>query len=68
MLIKSCSNCKFHETKKNGKEKMSYCARENCYSQYAKCIANKAVNRFLEQESQEPDRLFSAISKFYPLE
>ena len=68
MLIKSCSNCKFHEIKQDGVEKMSYCRKENSYSRYSKCIANKALNQFLEQESREPDRPFSALSAFYPLE
>ena len=68
MLIKSCFNCNFHEIKKKGKEKMSYCGRENCFSRYTKCIANKALNLFLEQESRQPDRIFSAINHFYPLE
>jgi len=70
MLLKSCSNCKFHEIKQNGngEGKISYCARENCYSQYSKCLANKALSQFLEQETREPDRPFSAINHFYPQE
>jgi len=68
MLIKFCFNCKFHVIKKEEKEKMSHCERENCYSRYSKCIANKALNRFLDQETREPDRPFSAISQFYPQE
>ncbi len=68
MLIKSCLNCKFHEVKQDGNEKMSYCVRENSYSRHSKCIVNKALNRFLEQEYLEPDRLFSAIGHFKPLE
>jgi hypothetical protein len=68
MLIKSCSNCKFHEIKQEGKEKISYCARENCYSQYSKCLTNKALSRFLEQESGENARTFSAVTHFYPQE
>jgi hypothetical protein len=68
MLIKSCFDCKFHEIRQEGKEKISYCARENCYSRYSKCIADKALNRFLEQESGEHNRPFSAIERFYSLE
>jgi hypothetical protein len=67
MLLKSCFQCKFHEIKQ-AEEKMSYCQRENCYSRYSKCIADKALNRFLEQESQKPDKRFSAVTHFYPLE
>jgi len=68
MLIKSCFQCKFHEAKQNGRGKISYCARENCFSRYSKCIANKALNRFLEEESREPDRSYSAFTHFYPRE
>ena len=68
MLIKSCLTCKFHEITQEGDEKMSRCIRENCYSEFSKCIATKALNRFLEQDSSEKDRPFSAINQFYPLE
>jgi hypothetical protein len=68
MLIKSCFKCKFHEIKEDGKEERSYCQRENCYSRYSKCVANRALDRFLEQESREPDRPFSAVTHFYPRE
>ncbi len=64
MLIKSCLDCKFHEAKQNGKEKTSYCARESCWSRYSKCIANKALDRFLEQESADINRPFTAIAHF----
>jgi len=63
MLIKSCSQCKYHEIKQAEKEQMSYCARENCWSQYSKCVANKALNRFLEQESSENYRPYPAITQ-----
>jgi hypothetical protein len=56
MLIKPCFICKFHEIKEEESEPMSYCSRENCYSRYSKCIANKALDRYLEQESSERDR------------
>ncbi|OGP74743.1 MAG: hypothetical protein A2W09_02790 [Deltaproteobacteria bacterium RBG_16_50_11] len=64
MLIRSCFDCGFHEVKEN--EKMSYCRRENCYSSYSKCIANKALDKFLEQECSENKRFFSALSHLYP--
>lgn len=67
MLIKSCFKCAFHEIKEDGKEETSYCARENCYSRYSKCVANKALDRFLEQESSDLDRPFLAIAHIYPV-
>jgi hypothetical protein len=68
MMIKFCLPCKFHEIKKGEEKPMSYCARENCWSQFSKCVANKALNRFLEQESSESHRPFSAVNSMYPIE
>ena len=51
MLIRSCFDCQFHVEKVNGeKEKTSYCSRENCFSRFSKCIAMKALERYLEEE------------------
>ena len=61
MLIKSCLSCKYHEIKHAEKEQMSYCARENCWSQYSKCVANKALNRFQNK------KLHKAIDLTQPL-
>ena len=68
MLLKSCFNCKYHEIKQEGQEQISRCLKENCYAQYSKCIANKALDRFLEQESSEHGRSFSAIDRVYSRE
>ncbi|PIX26205.1 MAG: hypothetical protein COZ69_01210 [Deltaproteobacteria bacterium CG_4_8_14_3_um_filter_45_9] len=62
MIIKSCISCKFHEIKLDGKEETSHCRRENCWSRYSKCIAEKALERFLEQESSEHNRPFSVLN------
>jgi len=66
MLLKSCFRCEFHEAKKNGKQEISYCQRENCWSRYSKCVANKALNRFLEQESADQGRPFTVIDQICP--
>jgi hypothetical protein len=55
MLIKTCLDCKYHEIKPGEEERASYCARENCWSQYSKCLANRALHRFLEQETWESE-------------
>lgn len=68
MLIKSCLQCKYHEIKQVENEQMSHCRRENCWSRYSKCVANTALNRFLEQETSDRDRPFSAIDRFYTCE
>jgi len=53
MIIKSCLLCRFHEVKQNEEESTSYCQKENCWSQFSKCLAKKALTRFLEQENAE---------------
>jgi len=53
MVIKSCFLCDFHEIKQDENGDMSYCGKENCWSHFSKCIAKKALTRFLEQESTD---------------
>lgn len=68
MLIKTCHDCRYHEVKQEQEDQMSYCSRENCWSEYSKCIANRALSRFLEQETSENHRPFTAIGSMYPTE
>ncbi len=65
MLIKSCMTCKFHEIREEGNEKKSRCIKENCYSEFSKCIAMKALDQFIEKEKTETKSPFSAIERFY---
>lgn len=53
MIIKSCLTCKFHEFREEESEKMSRCTKENCYSEFSKCIAMKALKQFLQDESPQ---------------
>jgi len=53
MLIKSCFNCEFHNSRKAEEDLKSHCRKENCWSEFSKCVAQKALKRFLEQESSE---------------
>jgi hypothetical protein len=64
MLLRSCLICKHHEFKLIENERMSFCQRENCWAQYSKCVAGKALNRYLEQESREPDHSSSTTNRF----
>jgi len=68
MVIKSCFQCKYHEIKKEENEEMTYCVRENCWPRFSKCVATKALKRFLEEENMDQDRPFSAIERFYACE
>jgi len=67
MLIKICFPCKYHGIRQGTEEKMSYCGKENCWSRYSKCIAIKALDRYLEQETSVSDRPFSALKHVYPV-
>jgi hypothetical protein len=51
MLIRSCLSCDFHETKKEQENLASYCGKENCWSQFSKCVAKEALRRFIEEET-----------------
>jgi len=51
MLIKYCLSCAFHQEKVDDGERYSYCSRENCYSQFSKCLSKHALQRFLDEES-----------------
>jgi hypothetical protein len=53
MVIKSCNGCKFHEMRQDEVGPMSHCGRENCWSEYSKCIAKKALKTFLTMEGRE---------------
>ena len=65
MLIKSCLSCKHHTLKLEGKEQTSHCVRENCWSRYSKCITMKALEKFLEEESLQPERGFSTLDQMH---
>jgi len=53
MVIKACFSCEFHTLKEVEKGQKSHCQKENCWSEFSKCVAKKALKRFLEQESLE---------------
>ncbi len=55
MILKICNKCAFHETKGTDVEEFSFCSRENCYSQFSKCISKHALKLFLENQS-EPNK------------
>ena len=65
MLIKSCMTCKFHEIREEGSEKKSRCIKENCYSEFSKCIAMRALHQFLDDEDSQSGQPFSAVDRFY---
>ena len=54
MIIKTCSQCQFHEVKEEEEKQMSYCRKENCWAELTDCITKKAVERFLNEECKSP--------------
>ncbi len=65
MLLRSCFVCQHHEIREEDEDRHSFCRKENCWSRYSKCVAQLAMQRFLEQERVESPRPFSAISHVY---
>jgi len=63
MFIKSCINCKYHENKLDGEEPTSHCHKENCWSRYSKCVLARALEKYLKEESSQPERI-SSISTY----
>jgi hypothetical protein len=63
MLIKSCLDCKFHEVKEEGRERISGCLKEKCYARYSKCIQSKALEKFLKEESSRRENLSSTLEQ-----
>jgi hypothetical protein len=53
MVMRSCFHCEFHEVKQEENEQMSHCQKDNCWSRFSKCVANKALSRYLEQKSSD---------------
>jgi len=41
--------------KLEGKDQTSHCRKENCWSRFSKCIAFKALEKFLKEECSEID-------------
>ena len=57
MFIRACCECNFHEIKPKENSETSYCRKEGCWSLYANCIMQKALERFLHEELRAPDSL-----------
>jgi hypothetical protein len=64
MILGSCLPCPFHTIREDGEGSGSHCGKENCWSRFSKCLARKALDRFLAQEAAPP-RPFSALSHVY---
>jgi hypothetical protein len=68
MLLRSCLLCVHHEVRVFEEVQWSYCMKENCWSRYSKCLAQRAIERFLEQDRLDGPRQFSALAHVYKSE
>jgi hypothetical protein len=68
MILRSCLGCKFHEIHDSGNRQRSRCQRENCWSEFSKCIAQRALEQFLAQDRAASTRSFSALDQAYSRE
>lgn len=65
MLLKSCFICPHHEIRKEEGTSHSFCQKENCWSRYSRCLARKAVEKFIQEDRLDMPRGFSALSHVY---
>ncbi|MCJ7495449.1 MAG: hypothetical protein MUP68_14600 [Deltaproteobacteria bacterium] len=63
MLINSCFTCEFHNIKEAEEGPKSHCGKENCWSQFSKCIAKKALIRFLDQETTNRESARAQVAR-----
>jgi hypothetical protein len=68
MILNTCVNCRFHEIPDTGEEEKSRCGRENCWSEFSKCIAKRALDHYLEEDGAATRRSFSSLDQLYSLE
>ena len=52
MVIRTCSFCQHHEIRKESEEEKSFCGKEYCWSEYSKCIAHIALEKFFTEEKR----------------
>ena len=60
MVIQYCFQCAFHDIKQTEEKQMSYCSKENSWSEFSRCLSKQALKIFLEKEADpriKADRL-----------
>lgn len=64
-MLRSCLICDHHEIRLEEEVRKSFCNKENCWSRYSKCVVQRAVERFIEQDRVDAPSQFSAIAHVY---
>ena len=49
MIMQLCLDCSFHQFRREEREMVSYCEKENCWAEYSKCIQKKTLNKFFQE-------------------
>jgi hypothetical protein len=50
-IFRICSECRYHRIKGDDGDKASFCTKEGCFSSYAKCFTQKAIQKFMDEET-----------------
>ena len=65
MLLKPCLNCQHHEIRHEA-DPLSYCNKENCFSQHSRCITHKALRHYLRDNEVRKANQLTALDLLYP--
>ncbi|MFP3870171.1 MAG: hypothetical protein ACLFVT_04720 [Syntrophobacteria bacterium] len=65
MILKPCLDCQYHEIRHQSMP-MSYCTKENCFSQHSRCIINKALRQYLNENQVQGVQQSPALDLLYP--
>ena len=67
MILSYCKHCEHHSIVEIEDHKHSRCLKENCLAVYSKCLAQKAVEKFLcENDDHKKELGNSALDICYP--
>lgn len=65
MLLRPCLNCRHHEMRHESRP-ISFCSKENCFSQHSRCINQKAIQQYLKENQVKQVRQSPALDLLYP--
>ena len=65
MVLHVCQNCTYHEMVESDTGPVSHCRKENCWSQYSKCVAHQAIDYFLTHQHEVSPRSVSSVEHMY---
>jgi hypothetical protein len=67
VILSYCKHCAYHATVEIDNQMHSRCLKENCLAVYSKCLAQKAIERFLRENDDRKKELgSSALDICYP--